>query len=119
MGLGENKEKYLFTCRGWLPPAEMRRVLLQLIELIGMRKARSHPHDDYPYDDGEVVGGGDGFTLYQPLMESYAVVDVYYDSHESEVLVSTCKPERLAVDKVINFLSRKVGPTKGGKLKEE
>jgi hypothetical protein len=115
MGLGDNKAKFLFTCQGWVPPAEMRALAIKLVELIGMTPARSHPLDDYPYRGG----GGDGYTLFQPLMESYLVVDVYYDLNETELLISTCMPDRLEVDVVKSFLDERIGQTSGGKLKEE
>jgi hypothetical protein len=115
MGLGDNKAKFLFTCRGWIPPAEMRIVALRLIRIIGMTPARSHLVDSYPYQGG----GGDGYTLFQPLMESYLVVDVYYDLNETELLISTCMPDRLEVDVVKSFLDEEIGQTSGGKLKEE
>jgi hypothetical protein len=113
MSLGDNKAKFLFICQGWLPPAETRRVVLGLIRLVGMTPARSHPVDDYPLPDGT---GGDGFSLFQPLVESYAVADVYYDRNETEILISTCKPERLGVDEVISFLGKELGPASGGRL---
>jgi hypothetical protein len=115
MGIGDNKEKFRFVCQGWIPPADMRRVALNLVELIGMSPARNHPLDDYPFNGG----GGNGYTLFQPLMESYLIVDVYYDLDETELLISTCMPERLLVDAVKSFLAEHVGPVAGGKLKEE
>lgn len=114
MGLGDRKEKFLFVCKGWLPPAEMRRVVLNLINFIGMTPARTHQVDDYPMPDGS---GGDGFTLFQPLTESYTVTDVYYDeANETEILISTCKPERLQVPAVLSFLRKEIGPARGGRL---
>lgn|SRR5512135_758267 len=112
MGLGDNKAKFLFVSRGWIPPAEMRRLALDLIERIGMTPARSHPLDDYPYRGS----GGNGYTLFQPLTESYLVADVYYDRKETEILISTCMPERLDVDSVVEFLNVEIGETSGGLL---
>jgi hypothetical protein len=116
MSLGDNKVKFLFSSQGYLAPADMRRVSLELIERIGMTPARSHPVDDYPLPNGL---GGQGYTLFQPLTESYLVVDVYYDKNETELLISTCMPERLMVDVVKSYLGEQIGPTTGGKLKEE
>ncbi len=116
MGLGDNKVKFLFTCQGYLVPVEMRRIALDLIQRIGMTPARSHPVDDYPLPNGL---GGEGFTLFQPLTESYLVIDVYYDRNESELLISTCMPDRLKVAAVIAFLEKEIGPATGGKLKED
>jgi hypothetical protein len=119
MGFADNKQKFIFNSEGFVLPADARKLLVKLVRSIGMRPARNHPIDDYPYDCGEGPGGGNGYTLYQPLIESYAIMDVYYDRNETEVLISTCMPERLTVDAVKSFLSREIGPTTGGKLKEE
>lgn len=115
MSLGDNKEKFLFTCQGFQLPTDMRRVATNLVNFIGMTPARNHPVDDYPFNDG----GGYGFTLFQPLIESYLVIDVYYDQNETEILISTCKPELLLVDTVISFLGKEIGPATGGRLREE
>lgn len=119
MGLGDQKAKFLFTCEGFLVPRDMRTTALDLVKSIGMRPARRHPVDDYPYDDGQGNGGGYGFTLFQPLMESYLVIDVYYDRSETEILISTCMPDRLNVDEVVEFLTTRIGPTRGGLLRDE
>ena len=115
MVFGDNKAKFLFLCQGWVPPADMRHVALNLVKFIGMTPARNHPLDDYPY----LGQGGNGYTLFQPLMESYLVVDVYYDLNQTELLISTCMPDRLEVAAVISFLGKEIGPATGGKLKEE
>lgn len=111
MAIGDNKVKFLFASQGWVPPAEMRKLALRLIKLIGMTPARNHLVDDYPYQGG----GGNGYTLFQPLMESYLVVDVYYDQNETEILISTCMPDRFDVGMVTSFLEQELGPTAGGK----
>ena len=115
MGLGDNKAKFLFTCQGWTAPEFVHSLLQRLVELIGMTPARKHQIDHYPFNGG----GGEGFTAYFPLMESYAVMDVYYDLNQTELLISTCMPDRLLVDVVKSFLTEQIGQTTGGKLKEE
>ena len=115
MSLGTNKTKFMFVSQGWLAPDMARTVIKQLVKVIGMTPARDHQIDSYPYQGG----GGVGYTLFQPLMESYVVMDVYYDQDETELLISTCMPDRLLVDVVKSFLGEQVGPTTGGKLKEE
>jgi tRNA G37 N-methylase TrmD len=112
MGLGDDKAKFLFISQGWIPPMEMRRMALRLVELVGMTPARHHQIDDYPYRGG----GGNGYTLFQPLMESYLVADVYYDRNETEILISTCIPERLVMGSVMSFLENEIGPTTGGRM---
>jgi len=116
MTIGDRKSKYIFHCQGWVPPAEMRTVARELVKVMGMTPARSHPVDDYPMPDGT---GGHGYTLFQPLTESYLVVDVYYDLNETDILVSTCKPDRMSMDAIKAFLSGRIGPTMGWKLWEE
>ena len=115
MSLGDNKTKFLFRCQGWVAPDMARGVLRKLVHFIGMTPARDHPIDHYPFEGG----GGEGFSLFQPLKESYAVMDVYYDTNESELLISTCMPDRLKVGAVIAFLGKEIGPATGGKLKED
>ena len=115
MGLGDNKTKFLFRCQGFPVPDVARGILRKLIKFIGMTPARDHLADNYPFKGR----GGEGFTLFQPLMESYAVMDVYYDTNETELLISTCMPDRLKVGAVIAFLGKEIGPATGGKLKEE
>lgn len=117
--LGERKERFLFTCTGFVLPADARKFLTNLVNCVGMTPARRHPIDDYPYDNGEQSGGGFGYTLYQPLMESFAIMDVYYDLNQTEVFISTCKPDRLDVDAVLSFLAKEIGPASGGRLIEE
>lgn len=112
-GLPGERAKFLFTCQGWIPPSEMRRVALGLIQKIGMTPARSHPVDDYPLPNGL---GGNGYTLFQPLTESYLVADVYYDRNETELLISTCMPERLVLGTVESYLEEQIGPVSGGRL---
>lgn len=115
MTLGDNKTKFLFRCRGWVAPDMAHSLLRKLIAFIGMNPARKHPVDHYPFNGG----GGEGFTLYFPLIQSYTVMDVYYDLNETELLISTCMPERLEVGAVIAFLGKEIGPATGGKLKED
>ena len=110
--LGSQKEKFLFTCQGVISPGQMREVALKVIRFAGMTPAREHPIDFYPYEGG----GGEGYTLFQPLMESYLIADVYTDLNETEVLISTCKPDRLHLEALISFLSKEIGPTTGKRL---
>lgn len=73
-----------------------------------MSPARTYRVDTYPYQGG----GGQGFTLFQPLKESYAIADVYYDLTETEILISTCKPERMNIEAVIMIMTTEIGPIK-------
>jgi hypothetical protein len=70
-----------------------------------MSPARRGRIDIYPYRGG----GGIGFTGFFPLKESYLIIDVYSDISEVEILLSTCKPERLDLPKLRNFLLCQIG----------
>jgi S-adenosylmethionine/arginine decarboxylase-like enzyme len=80
----------------------------EFIKLAGMTSARAGRIDKYPYNNG----GGEGFTGFFPLVESYLMIDVYTDINETEILLSTCKPERINVDTLRNYLVCQVGPIK-------
>ena len=110
--LGTHKKKYCFASRGILGPDDLIAIIHQVIKACGMTPAREPRVDTYPY----LGGGGRGFTLYQPLMESYLIADVYYDLNETEVLISTCKPKRMRPQQVISILETHIGPTKEVKL---
>lgn len=103
--LGQTKRKYLFLCQGTLPEKAMRRVAWFLVQTAGMTIARRARVDRYPYRGR----GGQGFTLYQPLMESYLMIDVYTDINETEILLSTCKPERVDLSRLLRVLDLLVG----------
>lgn len=78
-----------------------------IIANIGMTPARTGRIDEYPYRKG----GGCGYTAFFPLMESYLIMDAYSDLNETEVLISTCVPDRLHPDDVTYLLSKLIGPT--------
>lgn len=106
------KTKFVFWCQGYVPPEKAHLLALKLIAFIGMTPARKHPVDDYPYRGR----GGKGYTLFQPLMESYLIMDVYYDHNLTEILISTCKPDRLIPEAVKSFLGKEIGPAVEGLL---
>lgn len=106
--LGTKKRKYIFTCLGVLPPQRLHNFALEFIKLAGMTPARPGRVDHYPYNGG----GGQGYTGFFPLMESYLVVDAYTDMAETEILLSTCVPERINLSRLINFLECQVGDLK-------
>lgn len=122
--LGENKKKFVFVAQGTLPPRKMKKVMRQIIAVAGMTTARRARVDRYPYGGSwwrhllyligfpVKLGGGIGFTVYQPLQESYEVADVYYDLSETEVLLSTCKPDRMNVAAVLQIMESEIGPSK-------
>jgi hypothetical protein len=106
--LGSHKRKFLFSCAGVLSASDVDDFAKLFIKIAGMTPARPGRIDSYPYKGG----GGEGFTGYFPLMESYLVVDVYIDLNETEVLLSTCKPDRINLNALVNCLSCRVGQVK-------
>lgn len=115
--------------QGTLPPDKMLKVLLRVITLVKMTPARKARIDWYPYQKclwkrfwNWILGpkmaypgtGGWGYTLYQPLTESYITADVYERTLEGElvnqtmVILASCKPYDPRV--VAAFLTREVGP---------
>lgn len=110
--LGTHKKKYVFVSRGTLGPDDMIAIALQIVKACGMTPAREPRVDTYPYQGG----GGHGYTLYQPLMESYLIADVYSDLNETEVLISTCKPKRMRPQAVMQIMNDQIGPSREVKL---
>ena len=126
--LGTNKEKLLFCSRGPLSRGRGRHLASHLISLAGMTQARKGRIDPYPYEPNfwkrlwnwlsrhSSGGGGKGWTGLFPLMESYLIIDVYDDINEVEILLSTCKPERISMEIITSYLERLIGPTTGKRL---
>lgn len=103
--LGKNKRKFLFECQGVLERDRAAEVVKNFIRFIGMRPAREERIDEYPFREG----GGEGYTGFFPLMESYIMVDVYTDIKHTEILISTCKPERFNPSAVMSYLEKEIG----------
>jgi len=110
--LGTHKKKYCFVAQGILGPDDLIPIALQMVKACGMTPAREPRVDTYPY----LGGGGHGFTLYQPLTESYLIADVYSDLNETEVLISTCKPRRMRPKIVLMIMEQYIGPSQEVKL---
>ncbi len=78
---------------GVLTPGPMLRVLRQVIAFVGMNPARGPRLDFYPFGGK----GGKGFTLYQPLTQSFITADVYQEDLEGNpirqtvVILASCK----------------------------
>jgi hypothetical protein len=105
--LGMQKKKFVFSCRGVIPRKDLPYAAKNIIAFIGMTVARDGRVDDYPFQNG----GGTGYTGFFPLMESYLIMDAYSDLNETEVLVSTCAPDRLIPEALASYLSKIIGPT--------
>jgi hypothetical protein len=84
-----------WACVGVLPMEEMKGVLLQVIAFIGMIPAPYEPALWwYPTPEG---GGGQGYTLIQPLTESFISADIYEKSieggsvNQTEIILASCR----------------------------
>ena len=106
--LGTHKRKFLFSVAGALSPHFVQHFADEFIKMAGMTPARKGRVDFYPYRGG----GGKGFTAWFPLMESYLCIDVYDDLEETEILLSTCRPDRINLDALRNYLECRVGQVK-------
>lgn len=106
--LCQHKQKFVFLCAGVLSESSAEDFAKGFIEIAGMTPARSGRIDRYPYRGG----GGIGYTAFFPLMESYLIIDVYDDLNETEILLSTCKPERINLYALQTNLRCRIGLVK-------
>lgn len=104
--LGTLKKKFEYSCQGVLGPKAMWEAVQKIIRFAGMTPARRGRLDRYPYRGG----GGRGFTIYQPLTESWCIADIYTDLNRSDIELSTCEPERINESALIALLSEEIGP---------
>lgn len=106
--LGTFKRKFVFSCNGTLRENMAEDFAKEFISRAGMHPARKGRIDRYPYKDS----GGVGWTGFFPLTESFLIIDVYDDLQEVELTLSTCKPERIDLDILTNFLRCQIGQVK-------
>lgn len=106
--LGTYKRKFVFSCAGIISAHTVHQFSEEFIRLAGMTPARPGRIDQYPYNGG----GGVGYTAFFPLMESFLIIDVYTDLNESEITLSTCRPDRINLNALKNYLSCQVGDVK-------
>lgn len=106
--LGTYKRKFIFSCCGILPENMAEDFAKEFIQRAGMTPARRGRIDRYPYRGG----GGNGWTGFFPLKESYMVIDVYEDLNETEILLSSCKPERIVLNILTAFIKVHIGQVK-------
>ena len=87
------KRLHQWCCHGVLSPESASSVLLQVINFIGMQPGRKCRIDRYPFRKK----GGKGYTLYQPLTDSYITADAYEEDINGEpvnqtvVILASCK----------------------------
>ena len=124
--LGKTRMKFVFISQGAVPRGQIRRVARNVINFVGMTPARRGRIDSYPYErriwrkvwnwlSGFASGaGGQGYSGFFPLVESWLFWDDYRNlgkQGETEITISTCKPERLDPIAVCALLSKEIGPT--------
>jgi|GEM_PF-6131126 len=102
--LGEKKQIEGWTCRGWMSHERMSEIVDFLIRSIGMEPGRECRIDHYPYKGK----GGAGYTLYQPLTDSWAVADIYTDLNQTKFTLASCKPFQNEI--VCDLLEVLIGP---------
>ena len=123
--LGETRMKFVFVSQGVVPRGQIRRVARNVINFVGMTPARRGRIDGYPFESRwwkricnwftgwHSGGGGKGYSGFFPLVESWLLWDDYrnLERGETEITISTCKPERLDPIAVCALLSKEIGPT--------
>ena len=123
---GNTRMKFVFVSQGTVPRRQIRRVARNVINFVGMTPARRGRIDGYPYESrlwrkiwnwfsGFKSGtGGNGYSGFFPLTESWLLWDDYRnigELGETEITISTSKPERLIPEAVCALLSKEIGPT--------
>jgi S-adenosylmethionine/arginine decarboxylase-like enzyme len=76
-----------FAVRGTVDEERAKQIIDSIIETIGV--SRAHTAITYPYPiDGK---GGTGFTVLQPITESFLAVDSWPDHGGAYVVIASCK----------------------------
>lgn len=88
--LGSRLQIAAWTVRGNLNEAAWRRLLLAVVDALKMCPAYEPMTYDYPLDGK----GGVGFTVIQPITESFVVVDTWPNHGGAYLVVASCKPFR-------------------------
>lgn len=88
MTLGASLQVVALALRGVLDEEEWRRLLLDITRALGMCAAWEPVSYGYPVEGK----GGVGFTLIQPITESFLAVDAWPDHGGAYLVVASCKP---------------------------
>ena len=104
--IGTHKQQVTWGVEGLIDRNRLTSFAHQFISEAGMTPARPGRIDDYPFNGG----GGNGYTGYFPLMESFLIFDCYTDQNRTEILLSTCKPDRLQHNLLGDMISDAIGP---------
>jgi len=74
---------------GALDELEWRRLLLYCASALGMKAVASAAAWRYPLKDGT---GGNGWTIVQPITESFLALDTWPGHQGAYLFVCSCKP---------------------------
>lgn len=106
MNLGERMWVAGFKITGDIDLEAAEDIAAALIKTLGLSPAPGVHALSYPTGDGK---GGVGFTLFQPITESFIVVDSYPELKTAYVLVSSCVGfEHAKVQQAIGELGWKI-----------
>ncbi len=95
-----------YVVQGKFPPREVEFYLGQLVEFVGMTTAGMNAIVRvFPLLTGQ---GGVGYTIFQPLVESFLVADSWDDHDHVFIILASCKP--YSTRDVKEFLERNLGP---------
>lgn len=78
-----------YAFKGDLPVHKGREMSADLVVNTKMQPVCEPFLHEYPIDNDK---GGVGYTLYQPITESFITIDVYTELYGGYVLVSSCEP---------------------------
>ena len=95
--LGERLNVATFAVRGPVNEALAWSLVWGLIAALRMNEAPGATACWYPLPGGK---GGLGFTLFQPITESFIAVDAWPDHGGAYVVICSCRP--FNTDKVLN-----------------
>lgn len=98
--LGSNMTVAAFTVKGNVHRLAAQRVVESVVKTLKMNKAHEPVWYHYPVNNC----GGTGFTLIQPITESFIAFDAWPDFKGAYVVICSCKP--VDIDKVMGLFKK-------------
>lgn len=86
--LGKLMHSQSFVVRGRLSIEEWKLFMASIVESVGMTSAGQAAVWEYPTIEGK---GGLGWTICQPLVESFSVLDIWSDHDGAYLQISSCR----------------------------
>lgn len=93
--LGRLMRSRAIVLKGTLAPHEWRHFLKKCTKAMGMAPAGKAATWKYPTADGK---GGVGFTIVQPITESFLALDAWPDFDGAYLMVASCR--KFAISKI-------------------